>query len=273
MLAPNSSSDPATVPVLQQRDGDVAILTLHRPAQRNALSNAMIASLYEAFQSLDGDPDIKAIILCAEGPAFCAGHDLNEMTAERQSEDQGRAAFADLFDRCGQLMAGIQRLSKPVIAAVQGPAAAAGCQLVAACDLAVAVDEAFFATPGVNIGLFCSTPMVALSRNVSRKHAMEMLLLGESVPAARAAELGLVNRVVRAANLRAEAMAMARTIASKSTTAVRYGKRAFYEQVEMDLTSAYAHTARVMTENMLAGDACEGIGAFLEKRSPDWPDG
>ena len=263
---------PANAPLLETRDGAVAILTLNRPEQRNALSDEMIASLDAAFRTLADDDGVRAIILRAEGPAFCAGHDLREMTARRAEPDGGRAAFADLFERCARMMAGIPQHPKPIIAEIQGPAFAAGSQLVASCDLAVAAEGTFFATPGVNIGLFCSTPMVALARNVPRKRAMEMLLLGESVDAGRAVEIGLINRVVPAADLRTTAAAMAATIVSKSAVAVRYGKRAFYEQIEMDLDSAYAHTARIMTENMLAGDAREGIEAFLEKRPPDWPD-
>lgn len=262
----------ANTPLLEQREGAVAILTLNRPERRNALSGELIGALADALDGLATARDIRAIILRAKGPAFCAGHDLQEMTAHRAAPDRGRAAFAALFGRCAQMMTGILRHPKPVIAEVNGPATAAGCQLVASCDLAVAADRAYFATPGVQIGLFCSTPMVALSRNLPRKHAMEMLLTGESVDADRAARLGLVNRVVPGARLAEETMALARTIAARSAVAVRFGKPAFYEQLEAGVDDAYARTARIMTENMLSDDADEGIGAFLDKREAVWPD-
>lgn len=262
----------SNTPLLEQRDGAIAILTLNRPERRNALSDELIGALTEALDGLTGAPDIRAVILRGKGPAFCAGHDLQEMTAQRAAADRGRAAFAGLFGRCAKMMAGILRHPKPVIAEVHGPATAAGCQLVASCDLAIAAEGAFFATPGVQIGLFCSTPMVALSRNLPRKHAMEMLLTGEAVDADRAAQLGLVNRVVPAARLAEETMALARTIAARSPAAVRFGKPAFYEQLESGVDDAYARTAQIMTENMLAGDACEGIDAFLGKRNAVWPD-
>lgn len=262
----------ANAPLLERRDGAIAILTLNRPERRNALSGELIGALADALDGLAGEADVRAIVLRANGPAFCAGHDLQEMTAHRAAPDRGRAAFADLFGRCAQMMAGILRHPKPVIAEVNGPATAAGCQLVASCDLALASERAFFATPGVQIGLFCSTPMVALSRNLPRKHAMEMLLTGESMAADRAAQLGLINRVVAGARLAEETMALAQTIAARSAVAVRFGKPAFYEQLEAGVDAAYAQTAKIMAENMLAGDACEGIGAFLDKRTPAWPD-
>ncbi len=246
------------------------MLTLARPEQRNALSVAMLASLHTAIAHLGSASDVRAIVLAADGPAFCAGHDLKELTARRADADGGRAFFAETMTRCAALMQAIVACPKPVIAAVHATATAAGCQLVATCDLAVAEESAKFATPGVNIGLFCSTPMVALSRNMPRKRAMEMLLLGEMISAQDAATHGLVNRVVGAGRARAEAMDMARIIASKSPLTVAIGKSAFYTQLEQPLGDAYTFAARVMVENMLKADAEEGIGAFLEKRLPVW---
>lgn len=258
-------------PVRSERpEPGIAVLFLDRPAQRNSLSVALMASLRGELATMGNDPSISAIVLAAEGPVFCAGHDLKEMTAHRSDPDGGRVFFAETMTRCSELMQAIVACPKPVIAAVQGTATAAGCQLVATCDLAVAEDDSRFATPGVNIGLFCSTPMVALSRNVPRKRAMEMLLLGEMMGAQEAAEYGLVNRVVAKGESFAAAMEMARIIASKSPLTVAIGKRAFYDQIEMPLADAYNFAAKVMVENMLAADAAEGIGAFLEKRSPVW---
>jgi enoyl-CoA hydratase/carnithine racemase len=214
------------------------------------------------------DRAIKVVILGAVGPAFSSGHDLKEMRACRD-----RDVYQDLFAQCSRLMLAIVRLPQPVIARVQGIATAAGCQLVASCDLAVAAASARFATPGVNIGLFCSTPMVALSRNVARKHAMEMLLTGEMVSAEEARRIGLVNRVVPDAELDEATGALASTLAAKSGHVLRIGKEAFYRQLEMGLEDAYAYTSRVMTENMMARDAEEGIAAFLEKRKPEWKEG
>jgi enoyl-CoA hydratase/carnithine racemase len=214
----------------------------------------------------------RAVVIAAHGPAFCAGHDLKELTARRSDADLGRAFFARLMSACSAMMQAIVHLPKPVVASVQGIATAAGCQLVASCDLAVASEHASFATPGVDIGLFCSTPMVALSRNVSRKQAMEMLLTGEPVPAERAREIGLVNRVVTAGTERDAAIALAQQVARKSAYTVKLGKEAFYRQAEMSLADAYQYAAKVMTENMLARDAEEGIGAFIEKRTPTWRD-
>ena len=251
------------------RDG-IATLTLDRPQARNALSEGLIAALTAELDAIADDRSVKAVILAANGPVFSAGHDLKEMTARRADPDRGRAYFADVLGRCSAMMTRIVRLPQPVIAAVEGVATAAGCQLVASCDLAVAGAEARFSTPGVHIGLFCSTPMVALSRNVAPKHAMEMLLLGEMVSAEDAARMGLVNRAVPAGAALDEARRMAEIVASKSTHTVRIGKRAFYEQREMNLDDAYAHASRVMVENMLARDAEEGIGAFVEKRQPVW---
>lgn len=257
-------------PLLRSDAGGVATLTLNRPQARNALSDALIAALAGELDRIAADESVRAAILAAKGPVFSSGHDLKEMTARRADPDRGAAAFADVLGRCSALMDRIVRLPQPVIAAVEGLATAAGCQLVASCDLAVAGADAGFCTPGVHIGLFCSTPMVALSRNLSRKHAMEMLLLGETIGAAEAHRYGLVNRVVPAGEAEGEARRMAEAIASKSPLTLSIGKRAFYEQLEMPLREAYAHASRVMAENMLARDAAEGIGAFVEKRRPVW---
>ena len=248
----------------------IARITLDDPARRNALSLRMMTALRGALEAVASDPAVRVVILAARGPAFCAGHDLKELTAARTDDDRGRAFFDETMQTCAALMTAIVRLPKPVIAEIAGVATAAGCQLVASCDLAVASDKATFATPGVHIGLFCSTPMVALSRNLSHKHAMDMLLTGRSVHADEAERLGLVNRVVAPEALTAETEALARVIASKSPLTLKIGKEAFYAQAEMSLDDAYALTARVMVENMLARDAAEGIGAFLDKRHPTW---
>ncbi len=256
---------------LLREDGDgIATLTLNRPDARNALSIALLDALAAELVAIAADPSIRAVVLAGAGSAFSAGHDLREMTAHRGDRDRGRAFFADTLTRCSAMMQAIVRLPQPVIAAVEGVAAAAGCQLVATCDLAVAGAGARFSTPGVQIGLFCSTPMVALSRNLTRKHAMEMLLLGEMAGAEEALRLGLVNRIVPAGEAVAGARRFAATIAQKSPLTVKIGKRAFYEQAEMPLAAAYDHATRVMVENMLARDAAEGIGAFLDKREPHW---
>ena len=252
--------------------GPVAVLTLNRPAQRNSLSDAMIAQLHGALNEIGTDRTVRAVVIAANGPAFCAGHDLKEITAHRAGPDRGRAYFAKLMNACSAMMQAIVHLPQPVVAAVQGIATAAGCQLVASCDLAVASESASFATPGVDIGLFCSTPMVALSRNVPRKQAMEMLLTGEPIAASRAREMGLVNRVVAPGTEREAAIALAQQVALKSAYTVKLGKEAFYRQAEMSLADAYRYAAEVMTQNMLARDAEEGIGAFIEKRSPTWRD-
>jgi enoyl-CoA hydratase/carnithine racemase len=230
----------------------------------------MMAALGDGLARAAADPAVHVIVIAAEGTVFSAGHDLKELTAHRADSDGGRAFFEATMVRCSTMMQTIVACPKPVIAAVQGTATAAGCQLVATCDLAVAADTAQFCTPGVNIGLFCSTPMVALSRNVGRKRAMEMLLLGEMLPAAQAADYGLVNRVVAPAKVLSEALALAATIAEKSPLTVAIGKAAFYAQAEMPLADAYAYASKVMTENMMARDAAEGIGAFLDKRKPEW---
>ncbi len=257
--------------ILREDDDGVAILTLSSPRSINALSEAMLAALQEALDHIAEDRRVRAVILRGAGDHFCAGHNLKEMTAARSCPDGGFQYFQDLFATCSRMMQTIVTLPQPVIAEVSGIATAAGCQLVASCDLAVASQEARFATSGVNIGLFCSTPMVALSRNVARKHAMEMLLLGEFIPAARAAEMGLVNRVVPLADLGRETLAIARKIADKSSAAVKIGKAAFYQQSELPLAEAYALAGRVMAENMMARDAREGIGAFVAKAPmPEW---
>ncbi|MGL4239728.1 MAG: enoyl-CoA hydratase [Beijerinckiaceae bacterium] len=258
-------------PVLTRVDaGGMATLTLCRPEKRNPLSEALIAALTAELDAIAADRTIRAVIIAAEGHVFCAGHDLKEMSARRADADRGRVYFADILGRCATMMTRIVNLPQPVIAAVEGVATAAGCQLVASCDLAVAGAEAQFCTPGVHIGLFCSTPMVALSRSVSNKHAMEMLLLGEMTDATTAHRYGLVNRTTPAGGALAEARRMAATIASKSPLAVQTGKQAFYRQREMGLEDAYAYASGVMVENMLARDAEEGIEAFMEKREPTW---
>ncbi len=243
----------------------IATLTLNRPAARNALSMGLMEALDAELAAIGGDRRVKAVIIAGNGPAFCAGHDLREIRAT-----PSREAYAAVFALCSRLMQRIVRLPQPVIARVHGVATAAGCQLVASADLAVAAQSARFATPGVDIGLFCSTPMVALTRAVGRKAAMEMLLTGEMVPAERARELGLVNRVVPDADLQNATLALARQIASKSPLTVAIGKEAFYRQAEMDLPAAYDYASEVMTRNMLARDAAEGIDAFLAKRQPQW---
>ncbi|KPL56164.1 enoyl-CoA hydratase [Prosthecomicrobium hirschii] len=245
-------------------------LTLDHAERRNALSEAMMAALQAALDRAAADPAVRVVVIGHAGPAFSAGHDLKELTARRTDADRGRAYFETVMKTCARLMTSVVRLPKPVIAEISGLATAAGCQLVASCDLAVAGEGARFATPGVHIGLFCSTPMVALSRNLAPKHAMEMLLTGETVDAATALRFGLVNRVVPAAELSAETGRLAATIAAKSPATLKIGKEAFYRQVEMDLDAAYAYTAGVMVDNMLIRDAEEGIGAFIEKRPPQW---
>jgi enoyl-CoA hydratase/carnithine racemase len=257
-----------TEPLLLRRDeADIAWLTLNRPAQRNALSVDLMAALQAALDAIAKEPATRVVVIAGAGPGFCAGHDLRELRA-----DPSRQFYERTFRDCSRLMQTIVALPKPVIARVHGIATAAGCQLVATCDLAVAAETARFATPGVNIGLFCSTPMVALSRAIGRKAAMEMLLTGDLVAAARARELGLVNRVVPEAALDADVTALARQIASKSALTVKTGKEAFYRQAELPLSDAYAYASEVMTRNMLARDAGEGIDAFLQKRPPQWED-
>ncbi|HDZ37204.1 MAG TPA: enoyl-CoA hydratase [Marinobacter sp.] len=249
-------------------DNGVTTLTLNQPDRRNSLSMSMLDALSDALTHIKTDDATRVVVIAAAGKVFCAGHDLKEIRDQLDTHEFQLA----LFKRCSEVMQQIVNLPKPVIARVAGVATAAGCQLVASCDLAVAADSARFATPGVNIGLFCSTPMVALSRNVSRKHAMEMLLTGEMISAGRAEQLGLVNRVVEESQLDEAVYAMARTIAEKSGHTLKIGKDAFYKQVEMPLAEAYEYTSGVMAENMRADDAREGICAFLDKRKPEWKD-
>lgn len=264
----NEMSEP---PVLMQIDNGVATVTLNRPKSINALSEEMLAGLQDTWDSLRDNRDVKAVVLSGAGDHFCAGHNLKEMTERRADADGGQQYFNDLFATCSKMMMSIVNLPQPVIAEVTGIATAAGCQLVATCDLAVAADDARFATSGVNIGLFCSTPMVALSRAVSRKAAMEMLLLGEFVDAPRARELGLVNTVVPGDAVAATAREMADKIAGKSAAAVKLGKGAFYQQAEMGLAAAYDFAGRTMANNMMARDAEQGIGAFVTKKPmPEW---
>jgi enoyl-CoA hydratase/carnithine racemase len=253
-------------PILLRADTDgIAWLTLNRPAQRNALSTALMAALQAELDAIAADRAVRVVVIAGAGPAFCAGHDLREIRA-----DARREAYAALFAQCSRLMLTLTRLPQPVIARVHGVASAAGCQLVATCDLAVAGEGAHFATPGVDIGLFCSTPMVALTRAIGRKPAMEMLLTGDMLPAAEARARGLINRVVPDAELDTAVRALAGQIAAKSPLTLRIGKEAFYRQAEMDLEAAYAYASEVMTANMLAHDAAEGIDAFLQKRPPVW---
>jgi len=271
-VAETGSRTDFAAPVLLREDrGPVAVLTLNRPDARNALSEDLIAALHGALNEIGSDDDARAVVITGAGQAFSSGHDLKQMTVHRNEPDRGRAYFAKIMEACSRMMLSIVRSPKPVIAAVNGIATAAGCQLVASCDLAVASHEARFATPGVNIGLFCSTPMVALSRNLSRKAAMEMLLFGEMVSASEAKELGLVNREVEAHETVNAAVEFGRRIAGKPKATLKIGKEAFYRQLEMTLDEAYAYASAVMVDNMLHAEAQEGIGAFLEKRQPRWP--
>lgn len=257
--------------ILERRDtGAIAHLNMNAPERLNALSDEMLAALQAQFDALTDDHSIRTVILSGAGKAFCAGHDLKQMQAGRQSEDGGRAYFKDLFDRCAHVMQSIRALPQPVIAQVHGIATAAGCQLVASCDLAVAAEGTRFGVNGVNIGLFCSTPMVALSRNIPRKQAFELLTTGEFIEADRARDLGLVNRVVAPDQLSNETNALASKLADKLGSAVRIGKQAYYNQLEMPLAQAYDYTGQVMVENMLDTDTNEGISAFIEKRPPNW---
>lgn len=257
--------------VTREDRGAITHLTLNSPGNLNALSNEMLAALQAALVALSQDQTQKVIVLKGAGRVFCAGHDLKQMQAARQTEDNGAGAWKDLFDRCSKLMQTIPRLPQPVIAQVHGLAAAAGCQLVASCDLAVSTDDAKFGVNGVNIGLFCSTPMVALSRVMPRKQVFEMLTTGEFLSAPRAREVGLINRIATPDQLDAATQDLAETIAAKLSSAVRVGKQAFYEQADLTLAEAYALTGEVMVDNMLNAQTDEGINAFLEKRRPDWP--
>ena len=250
--------------------GAVAHLTMNAPERLNALSDEMLAALHETLDRIADSTSTRVVILSGAGKAFCAGHDLRQMTDKRQAEDGGAAGFRDLFDRCAAVMTRIQSMPQPVIAQVHGIATAAGCQLVATCDMAVAAEGTRFGVNGVNIGLFCSTPMVALSRNIPRKKAFEMLTTGDFVDAAGAVELGLINRAVPADTLADEAAALADKVAAKLGAAVKIGKEAFYSQLEMPVADAYVYTGDVMVQNMLRADTREGIDAFLEKRNPEW---
>jgi len=267
-----ASSAPSSLILLREDKGNIAILTLNRPQARNSLSEALLEALGDVLSAIAHDRTVRAVVIAANGPAFSAGHDLKELNAHRSDEDRGRAYFKHVMSLCSRVMQRVVTLPQPVIAAVHATATAAGCQLVASCDLAIASHAAKFATPGVNIGLFCSTPMVALSRNVSRKHAMQMLLTGDLISAEEAARIGLVNEVVPAGEEHAAALKLAAKIAGKSTLTVKIGKEAFYRQAEMLLAEAYDYASQVMVENMLARDAEEGISAFIEKRDAKWQD-
>jgi enoyl-CoA hydratase/carnithine racemase len=264
-MTPEAQTAPAQEILLRRDAEGVCTLTLNRPAQRNALSIALIEALSAELDRIKEDGRVRVVIITAAGLSFCSGHDLKEMRA-----DPNRAFYENVFGRCSEFMQRIVNLPQPVIAAVNGVATAAGCQLVATCDLAVAAEEASFATPGVNIGLFCSTPMVALTRAVPRKQAMEMLLTGVPIDAETALRIGLVNRIVPAQQVLEEAFSLAEEIAAKSPMTLKIGKAAFYRQSELGLAEAYDYASQVMTENMMAADAAEGIDAFLEKRRPAW---
>ena len=245
-------------------------LTLNDPEHQNTLSEDMIAELDKNLQDAAKDNSVKVIILSSTGPVFCAGHNLKDLNSKRSDPDNGKKYYDEIFNSCSNLMMNIVNNAKPIIGAIDGIATAAGCQLVASCDLAYASKKAMFATPGVNIGLFCSTPMVALSRNVNKKSAMEMLLTGDLIDANKAVEIGLINEVYAADELMNKVFAMADKISSKSMNTIKIGKKAFYKQKEMSLEDAYSYTAQVMSENMLENDSKEGITAFLEKRKPNW---
>lgn len=259
------------MPHLTRHDADgIAHITLTAPERLNALSDGMLAALQDQLDSLASDKDTRVVILSGAGKAFCAGHDLREMQAARQNPDGGAAAWGDLFDRCATMMQTVQSIPQPVIAQVHGIATAAGCQLVATCDLAVAAETCKFGVNGVNIGLFCSTPMVALTRNIARKQAFEMLTTGRFITADEAQALGLINKAVPDADLEHQTRALAQTIAAKLPVAVKTGKQAFYNQAQMTTAEAYAYTGQIMVDNMLDAQTHEGISAFLEKRDPDW---
>ena len=271
--SPVPTAPDATVvgsPVLRESLGDIAVLILNRPRARNTLSEAMLQALRRALADIAEEKAVRAVVLAAKGSVFSAGHDLKELTAHRSEADGGRGYTQHIMQICSAMMLSIPRLPQPVIAAVEGTATAAGCQLVATCDLAVTSSAAKFSTPGVHIGLFCSTPMVALSRNVGRKHAMEMLITGDTISADDAYRIGLVNRVVEPGMARQHASRLAQKISAKSPAVVKLGKEAFYRQLEMGIADAYAYASEVMVQNMMARDAAEGISAFLEKRPPSW---
>ncbi|MDB9762111.1 enoyl-CoA hydratase [Alphaproteobacteria bacterium] len=253
--------------LLYEEINEIAVLTLNRPKQQNALSSELMKELLKKLNSIEDNKKIKVVTIFSNGKNFCAGHDLKELKIDKSEE-----RFKKIFELCSELMLRIVKLSKPVIAGVQGIATAAGCQLVASCDLAIASNNSKFATPGVNIGLFCSTPMVAVSRNVNRKQTMEMLLLGEFIAPPKAQEIGLINKIVSDKDLKKETIKMAKVIASKSPTTVAIGKEAFYKQLEMNIEEAYKYTSKVMSRNMIEKDAQEGISAFIENRDPKWSD-
>ncbi len=256
---------PSEPVLLSRRDGKVAWLTLNRPDHYNTLSMELMETLLAELAALDRDPETACVVIEGSGPGFCGGHDLKEMQATPT-----RAHREQTFATCSKLMTALTRLRQPVIAKIHGGAAAAGCQLVAACDLAIASDKAKFGTPGVNLGLFCSTPMVALSRTVSRKHALDLLMTGELITAPKALEIGLINRAVPAAELDDAARAYAETVAGKSPLVLKIGKEAFYQQIDMSLEEAYAHCSEVMVDNLELKDCDEGIQAFMDKRPPLW---
>ncbi|MCP4183550.1 MAG: enoyl-CoA hydratase [Hyphomicrobiales bacterium] len=258
--------------IIKNLEKGILRLTLNSPQNRNALSEPMIEALNSIFDEASSDQEVRVIILGASGPAFCSGHDLREMTKARQLEDGGQEYYLTAMAASADLMKKTVRHRLPIIADIRGIAAAAGCQLAASCDLVIASEDAQFATPGVNIGLFCSTPMVALSRTISSKHAMEMLLCGELIDAKRAEQIGLVNRVVETSRMDEVTQKMAEIIAGKSSMTIETGKTAFYRQLDMNLDDAYDYTTSVMAENMMKNDACEGINAFIEKRPPEWSD-
>lgn len=267
-----NKANPSDILLEELADNGVLRLTLNDAKRRNALSEEMMTKLATALTRASENEDIRTIILAGNGPAFCSGHDLKQMSAARKNDDDGQAYFTKVFSSCSELMQMIVNHPKPIIAEVSGVAAAAGCQLVACCDLAVAGESARFITPGVNIGLFCSTPMVALSRNLSNKAAMEMLLTGEMVDSSKAERIGLINRVVEDKNVTHNTEELASLIASKSSMVLETGKKAFYNQKDMPLSEAYEYASKVMVENMLKNDASEGINAFIEKRHPKWQD-
>ena len=265
-------SESSKILTIDKSGNGVLRLTMNNLDQKNALSERMMSEVMSEIRNASQDKSIKVIILAANGNVFCSGHDLKEITAARENEDSGAVFFQKLFDHCSTMMELIVNTPQPVIAEVDGIATAAGCQLVASCDLAIASNESKFATPGVNIGLFCSTPMVALTRNVHKKNAMEMLLTGDFIDAEKAKEIGLINNVVKKEDLSGEVKELAEKIASKSSITVSIGKKAFYAQAEMNLSEAYKYTSQVMKDKLLNDDAKEGIDAFIEKRSPNWKD-
>lgn len=259
------SMDQALEPLLKSNEGGVVTLHLNRPLQFNALAEELLDALQHELDAISTDDQVRCVVLSGAGKAFCAGHDLREMRGQPD-----RDYYKSLFTRCSRVMQGIRELPVPVVARVHGVATAAGCQLVASCDLAIAAESARFAVSGINVGLFCSTPAVALSRNISPKRAFDMLVTGRFIDAATAADWGLINAVVADGDLDAAVARKTAEILAKSPTAIRYGKRMFYKQLQMELIDAYAYASDVMAQNMMEEDACEGIDAFLEKRDPRW---